>query len=103
MWDVIHHLQVERIGHGTHAEEEERFSGIIWLKSKYPWKSVRFECTDRGGEIDRRTSCSALFLSEDFVVTINTDDPQMFGNPLAKSIDVGEGGLVFHGRRFAAL
>ncbi len=83
MWQAIHDLRVERIGHGTHAEEDGRL--VDYLAEKQiplevcPLSNVR---TGVVRSIDEHPV--RRYFERGLAVTINTDDPQMFGNSLAE-------------------
>jgi len=91
---AVNDLRVERIGHGTHIEDprlldliEERRIGIEMCPlSNVCTKSV---ATYREHPIRR------LF-ERGLLVSVNTDDPAMFGNPFCREIEslVGEFGFT---------
>jgi len=94
IWGALRELKVERIGHGTRAAEDPRL--LDYLAGKQiplemcPLSNVR---TGVVASIDdhpiRRYHQRGLF------VTVNTDDPKMFGNSLADEYRLLETRLGF--------
>lgn len=83
VWGAIRSLQIERIGHGVRAIEDEKLLDSL-ARSQLPLELCPLSnvCTGVVKSIDehpvRKLFERGLFL------TINTDDPQMFGNSLAQ-------------------
>jgi adenosine deaminase len=89
VWSAIEHLGVERIGHATRAIEDP---GLLeHLVSKGIGLELCPLSNVRTGVV---TSIEAhpvrRFFEAGALVTINTDDPKMFGNSLAEEYDVLE-------------
>jgi adenosine deaminase len=102
MWDVIHHLRVERIGHGTHAEEDERLVDYL-AKEQIPLEICPLSNVRTGivKSIDEHPV--RRYFERGLVVTINTDDPQMFGNTLADEYRLLEERLGFSRKEICTL
>jgi adenosine deaminase len=83
MWDAIHYLRVERIGHGTHAEEDGRLVDYL-AKEQMPLEVCPLSNVRTGVVRSMDEHPVRLYFERGLVVTINTDDPQMFGNSLAE-------------------
>jgi adenosine deaminase len=87
IWGAIRSLKVERIGHGTRAFEDERL--IEYLADKRiplevcPLSNVRTGVIKSIDEHPVRR-----FFERGLVVTINTDDPKMFGNSMAEEYNL---------------
>jgi adenosine deaminase len=94
LWGAIRQLQVERIGHGTRAEEDPRL--LEYLAEKQiplemcPLSNVR---TGVVRSIDEHPI--RRYAEQGLVVTVNTDDPKMFGNSLAEEYRLLETRLGF--------
>jgi adenosine deaminase len=82
IWSAIRDLQVERIGHGTRAIEDPELIEYL-AEHKIPLELCPLSnaCT---GVIDSLEAHPVrAFLQKGIPVSINTDDPKMFGNSLA--------------------
>jgi adenosine deaminase len=94
IWGAIRALHVERIGHGVRAGEDEKL--LDYLAEKQlplelcPLSNVRTGVVKSIDEHPVRT----LF-ERDLFITINTDDPKMFGNSLAEEYRLLEQRLGF--------
>lgn len=83
IWSAIHDLHVDRIGHGTRAVEDLKLLDYL-SESKTPvelciMSNLRTRVIHSIEEHPVRT-----FIEKGIPVSINTDDPKMFGNSLAK-------------------
>ena len=81
IWGAIRALRVDRIGHGTHASMDEELleylaSSEITLEM-CPISNVKTKVVNSVSEHP-----IGLFFRRGIKVTINTDDPAMFGNSL---------------------
>jgi adenosine deaminase len=94
IWGAIRALRVDRIGHGTRAREDE--SLVDYLAHHQipielcPISNVR---TGVVGSISEHPT--RLYLERGIPVSINTDDPLMFGNSLAGEFHLLERELRF--------
>jgi adenosine deaminase len=83
IWDAIRFLQVERIGHGTRAQEDSELVDYI-VERKIPLEmcpisNVRTRVVDNLPEHPIRR-----YFEAGMIVTVNTDDPKMFQTGLAE-------------------
>ena len=82
VWGAARDLRVDRIGHGTHAAEDERL--VDYLSERRipietcPISNVRTAVIPSVAQHPIRE-----FLDRGIPVSVNTDDPAMFGNSLA--------------------
>jgi adenosine deaminase len=82
IWSAIRSLRVERVGHGTRAFEDA--SLIDYLASHQVPLEVCPVSNVRTGVVDSlKNHPVRRFYERGITVTINTDDPKMFGNSLA--------------------
>ena len=94
IWGVIRWLRVDRIGHGTRAQEDE--SLLDYLAEHRiplevcPMSNVRTKVVPALAQHPVRR-----YFDRGIVVTINTDDPRMFGNSLAGEFQTLENELGF--------
>ncbi len=83
VWSAIRDLHVDRIGHGTRAAEDKEL--LTFLSESQipielcPLSNARTKVIDKIEEHPIRT-----FIEKGIPVSINTDDPKMFGNSLAE-------------------
>jgi adenosine deaminase len=94
IWGAIRELEVERIGHGTRAEEDPYLLDYLSEKriplEMCPLSNV---CTGVVGSIAEHPI--RRYHERGLVVTVNTDDPKMFGNSLAEEYRLLETQLGF--------
>ena len=94
IWGVIRRLRVDRIGHGTRAQDDESLLDYL-VEHRIPLEVCPIS--------NFRTRVVAAlvhhpvrrYFDRGIVVTINTDDPRMFGNSLAEEYQVLEDVLGF--------
>lgn len=83
VWGALRDLRVERVGHGTRAEEDPALLDYLAERGipleLCPLSNVRTGVTPDVGQHPARR-----YFDRGLRVTINTDDPQMFGNSLAE-------------------
>jgi adenosine deaminase len=83
IWGAVKGLGVERIGHGTKAYEDEALLDFLVDRQipleMCPLSNVRTGVTARIEEHPIRR-----YFDRGLLVTVNTDDPKMFGNSLAE-------------------
>jgi adenosine deaminase len=82
IWSVIEHLQVERIGHATRAREDR---GLMDYIAEHqiplelcPMSNVRTGVVNSLAEHPIRE-----FFDKGMIISVNTDDPEMFNTSLA--------------------
>ena len=83
IWGAIRSLKVERIGHGTRIYEDPKLVDYIAEKGVplevCPISNVQTRVVNSLKEHPVRS-----YFDRGIIVTINTDDPKMFGNSLAE-------------------
>ncbi len=94
VWGAIRSLQAERIGHGTRAEEDDSLLDYL-VEHRIPLEmcplsNVRTNVVKTFTEHPVRR-----YFERGIIVTINTDDPKMFGNSLAEELHLLEAKLGF--------
>jgi len=81
IWGAIHHLHPERIGHGMRAYEDEALLDYL-VEQQLPLELCPISNV-RTGVVKRiEDHPVADYFTRGILVTINTDDPKMFGNSL---------------------
>jgi adenosine deaminase len=94
IWGALTHLRAERIGHGTHAIEDETLMGYLAAQQVplevCPLSNVR---TGVVPSIDAHPV--RRFFERGLLITINSDDPKMFHNSLAEEYQLLEERLGF--------
>ncbi|MDD5699178.1 MAG: adenosine deaminase [Victivallaceae bacterium] len=102
IWGAINNLGVDRIGHGIRAEED---SALIEHLAKHriplemcPISNLRTKvvCTPEEHPVRR-------YFERGLMVTVNTDDPMMFGNSLADEYRLLEERLGFSKKEICGL
>jgi adenosine deaminase len=94
IWGALRALAVERIGHGTRAEEDE--SLLDYLAERQvplemcPLSNVQTRVVGRIEEHPIRR-----YFERGLMITVSTDDPKMFGNSLAEEYRMLETALGF--------
>lgn len=102
IWGAIRSLRVERIGHGTRAYEDD--SLVNYLAEHCipleicPISNVQTRVVD---SLKRHPIRS--YFERGITVTVNTDDPKMFGNSLAGEYEALEAELGFSREEMRAL
>jgi adenosine deaminase len=94
VWGAIHALHAERIGHGTRAAEDPALLDYLAERTipveMCPLSNVR---TGVVPSLDKHPA--RCYFECGILVTINTDDPRMFGNTLAEEFSLLEQVLGF--------
>ena len=89
IWGAIRTLQVDRIGHGTRAAEDPQLLEFLAERriplEMCPISNLRTGVVTRPEEHPVRQ-----FVDRGLLVTVNTDDPAMFGNSLAQEYQMLE-------------
>ena len=83
IWGAIRCLKVDRIGHGTRAIEDEHLLEYL-AEKKIPLEVCPISNIRTGVVKSIDSHPVKKFLERGLTVTINTDDPQMFGNSMAE-------------------
>jgi adenosine deaminase len=94
VWGALRCLQVERIGHGTRAIEDEALMDFL-AERRIPVEMCPLSNVRTGVVKALREHPVRRFFERGMVVTINTDDPKMFGNSLAEEYRLLERELGF--------
>jgi adenosine deaminase len=94
VWNAVSRLNVDRIGHGTRASEDKALLHFLAEKripvETCPLSNVRTGVVDSIGRHPVR-----LFYESGIRISVNTDDPAMFGNSLAEEYRLLETKLGF--------
>jgi adenosine deaminase len=83
IWGAIRSLQVERIGHGTRAEEDKALLDHL-AAQRIPLEMCPISNVRTGVVKSIEEHPARRYFDRGIVVTINTDDPKMFGDSLAQ-------------------
>jgi len=81
IWGAIHHLHPERIGHGMRAYEDEALLDYL-VEQQLPLELCPISNVRTGVVKQIEDHPVADYFTRGILVTINTDDPKMFGNSL---------------------
>lgn len=83
IWEAIHFLKPDRIGHGTRAFEDENL--IVYLREKQiPIEMCPISNLKTGVVPSIHSHPIRDYFKQGLIVTVNTDDPKMFNNSLAE-------------------
>jgi adenosine deaminase len=83
IWGAIRSLQVDRIGHGTRAEEDESLLDYL-AEHQIPLEMCPVSNVRTGVVGSLEEHPIRRYFERGIIVTVNTDDPKMFGNSLAE-------------------
>jgi adenosine deaminase len=83
IWSALRDLTVERIGHGTRAVEDEKLMDYL-AETGIPLEVCPLSNVRTGVVPSIEGHPVRKFFEKGLLVTINTDDPRMFGNSLAE-------------------
>jgi adenosine deaminase len=102
IWGAVRNLGVERIGHGTRAYEDEALLDFL-VEHEIPLEMCLLSnlCTGVVSCIEEHPV--RRYFEKGVMVTINTDDPKMFGNSLAQEYEVLEKDLGFSPKEIQSL
>ncbi len=89
IWGAIRSLKVERIGHGTRATEDRRLMQYL-ADHKVPLEVCPLSNVRTGVVKSIEAHPVRRLFEQGLAVTINTDDPKMFGNSLSQEYEVLE-------------
>ncbi len=94
IWGAVKKLRAERIGHGTRAIEDDAL--VEWLaEHQIPLEMCPISNLRTGVVKSIEDHPVRKFFERGLLVTINTDDPKMFGNSLALEYYLLESRLGF--------
>jgi adenosine deaminase len=102
VWGAIRHLRVERIGHGTRAAEDERLLDLL-AAERIPLEMCPLSNVRTGVVRSIADHPLRRYFERGLVVTVNTDDPKMFGNSLAEEYRLLESRMGFSRDEIRAL
>ena len=94
IWGAIRSLKVERIGHGTRAIEDESLMRYL-AEKQIPLECCPLSNVRTGVVKSIEDHPVKKFFDAGLLVTVNTDDPAMFGNSLAQEYQMLEERLGF--------
>jgi adenosine deaminase len=83
VWGAIRSLHTERIGHGTRADEDEALLTYL-VEHQIPLEMCPISNVRTGVVKSIEQHPVRRYFERGIAVTINTDDPKMFGNSLAE-------------------
>ncbi len=94
VWGAVRELQAERIGHGTRAQEDERLVDYL-AEHKIPLELCPLSNLKTGvvGSLEQHPA--RRYFDRGLLLSVNTDDPKMFGNSLAEEYRLLETRLGF--------
>ncbi len=94
VWGAVRTLRVDRIGHGTRAEEDEALLDHL-AQARIPVEMCPISNVRTGVVESIDGHPIRRYFERGIVVTVNTDDPKMFGNSLAEEYQLLEERLGF--------
>jgi adenosine deaminase len=94
IWGAVRSLKVERIGHGTRAIEDESLMRYL-AEKQIPLECCPLSNVRTGVVKSIEAHPVKKFFDAGLLVTVNTDDPAMFGNSLAQEYQILEERLGF--------
>lgn len=83
IWGALHALHAERIGHGTRAAEDPALLDYL-AENAIPVEMCPLSNVRTGVVPSLDKHPARCYFEHGILVTINTDDPRMFGNTLAE-------------------
>jgi adenosine deaminase len=83
VWGALRALQVERIGHATRAQEDEALLDYL-TEQQVPLEMCPLSNLRTGVVTTLEAHPVRRYFERGLLVTVNTDDPKMFGNSLAE-------------------
>ena len=94
IWGALHMLHAERIGHGTRAAEDPALLDYL-AEHAIPLEMCPLSNVRTGVVPSLEKHPARCYFEHGILVTINTDDPRMFGNTLAEEFMLLEQVLGF--------
>ena len=86
IWSAINNLKVERIGHGTWAIEDEKLVDYL-AEHSIPLELCPISNVKTGVVESIKKHPVRYYYDRNIPVSINTDDPKMFGNSMAEEYE----------------
>jgi adenosine deaminase len=94
IWGAINSLKVERIGHATRAIEDEKLVDYL-AEHSIPLEICPISNVKTGVVGSIKQHPVRYYYDRNIPVSINTDDPKMFGNSLAEEYEILASDLGF--------
>jgi adenosine deaminase len=94
IWGAVEILRAERIGHGTRAEEDPALVAQL-VETQLPLEMCPLSNVRTGVVPELAAHPIRRYFEQGVLVTVNTDDPKMFGNTLAEEAALLETALGF--------
>jgi adenosine deaminase len=102
IWGALRSLRVDRIGHGTRAEEDGALLDFL-VEHQVPLEMCPTSNVATGVVHSVDDHPIRRYFERGILVTVNTDDPSMFGNSLATEYQILEERLGFSRDEIRAL
>jgi adenosine deaminase len=83
VWGAIRHLRVDRIGHGTRAEEDAALVDYL-VEHQIPVELCPVSNVRTGAVATYEQHPVRRYFERGMALSVNTDDPKMFGTSLAE-------------------
>jgi adenosine deaminase len=83
VWGAVRSLRVDRIGHGTHAEEDPALLDYL-AEYQVPIEMCPISNARTGSVTAIEKHPIRRYFEHGLCITVNTDDPKMFNNSLAE-------------------
>ncbi len=91
-------------GSDTAPGREIRSSSAVWRERRCRWRCARYRANVRTGVVGAvEEHPIRRYVSEGLLVTVNTDDPKLFGNSLAEEYRLLQDRLGFTSEELQAL
>jgi len=87
IWGAIRHLHVERIGHGTRAHEDPELLDYL-REHRIPLELCPISNVCTGVVSTLSEHPIREYFEHGLIISVNTDDPMMFGNSLDKEYEL---------------
>jgi len=94
IWGAIQSLRVDRIGHGTRSHEDESLIEYL-AETQTPLEMCPLSNVSTGTISAHKLHPIRDYFDKGLLVTVNTDDPMMFGNSMAQEFDALEQNFNF--------
>jgi len=94
VWGALRTLKVERIGHGTRAEQDEQLLNYL-AEHQIPLEMCPMSNVRTGVVKSINEHPVRRFFERGIIITINSDDPKMFDNSMAEEYQLLEEQLGF--------
>ena len=102
IWGALRTLRVERIGHGVRAGEDEKLLDTL-AETQIPLELCPLSNVRTGVVKSMAEHPARMLFERGLFITINTDDPKMFGNSLAEEYQLLEECLGFSRQELCSL